>query len=344
MSATWYDVLGVEEDATTAEIRTAWRESIADLDPGDRRFRLYNEAAEVLLDDARRTAYDAELAAAGVSADPPAGTDPVDAHAESDDDAEEVAHEGADDLAVDEAAVDEVAADEVAADEVAADEVAADAAAREDAGEPVPAAAAARPLPRVPGWLLAGLAVMLLLVTVTAAYLQVTGSDAAAADDAADEATDAARTSVPLVFTYDYRYPDRDKDRALRVLTGDLKSQYEELWAKAIGPNLEKSKGYAKTTAATAGVACVSDDGRRVGVLVVLDSEAGNVKQTQQLTLAFTATMVEKEGEWLIEKIDGWDPREITAAADGKAGAGETPTADPEGDTDPSGASDCAAR
>jgi DnaJ-class molecular chaperone len=36
---------------------------VADLDPTDRRFRVYNRAAEVLLDPARRAAYDEELAA-----------------------------------------------------------------------------------------------------------------------------------------------------------------------------------------------------------------------------------------------------------------------------------------
>lgn len=60
----WYDVLDVEPTATTDEIREAWRAAIADLTPADRRFRLYNEAAEVLLDDEQRAAYDAELAAA----------------------------------------------------------------------------------------------------------------------------------------------------------------------------------------------------------------------------------------------------------------------------------------
>ena len=62
MTPTWYDVLGVEPSASAEEIRAAWRGAIADLEPGDRRFRSLNEAAEVLLDADRRAAYDAELA------------------------------------------------------------------------------------------------------------------------------------------------------------------------------------------------------------------------------------------------------------------------------------------
>lgn len=56
----WYDLLGVDPTASTAEVRAAWKVAVADLDPTDRRFRAYNQAAEVLLDPDRRAAYDAE--------------------------------------------------------------------------------------------------------------------------------------------------------------------------------------------------------------------------------------------------------------------------------------------
>jgi len=66
----WYDLLDVDHDASDTEIRAAWKTAIADLDPTDRRFRVYNRAAEVLLDPARRAAYDAELAAAQRAEEP----------------------------------------------------------------------------------------------------------------------------------------------------------------------------------------------------------------------------------------------------------------------------------
>ncbi|HEX3932426.1 MAG TPA: DnaJ domain-containing protein [Nocardioides sp.] len=68
MNASWYDVLDVEPAATSDEVRAAWRSSVAELDPTDRRFRVFSQAAEVLLDPARRAAYDAELAGS-ISAD-----------------------------------------------------------------------------------------------------------------------------------------------------------------------------------------------------------------------------------------------------------------------------------
>lgn len=72
MSApSWYDVLDVEPDASPEEIRAAWKARIADLEPTDRKFRVCNEAAEVLLDPARRAAYDRERAAE-IAAEEPA--------------------------------------------------------------------------------------------------------------------------------------------------------------------------------------------------------------------------------------------------------------------------------
>jgi len=61
VSPHWYDLLDVDRSASAEEIRAAWKSSIADLDPSDRRFRVLNEAAEILLDPDRRAAYDATL-------------------------------------------------------------------------------------------------------------------------------------------------------------------------------------------------------------------------------------------------------------------------------------------
>lgn len=57
---TWYDVLDVPRDASSEEIRGAWKTQIAELGPGERRFDALNRAAKVLLDPAARAAYDLE--------------------------------------------------------------------------------------------------------------------------------------------------------------------------------------------------------------------------------------------------------------------------------------------
>jgi Mce-associated membrane protein len=58
---TWYDVLDVPRDAPTEDVRAAWRDRIADLEPGDRRFDALNRAAKVLLDPPAREAYDESI-------------------------------------------------------------------------------------------------------------------------------------------------------------------------------------------------------------------------------------------------------------------------------------------
>lgn len=60
---TWYDVLGVSRGASPEEIKAAWRHATDTFEPGSgsAQFRMFNEAADVLLDRERRAAYDAEL-------------------------------------------------------------------------------------------------------------------------------------------------------------------------------------------------------------------------------------------------------------------------------------------
>ena len=58
---TWYDVLDVPRDASNEDVRAAWKDRIADLEPGDRRFDTLNRAAKVLLDPPAREAYDETL-------------------------------------------------------------------------------------------------------------------------------------------------------------------------------------------------------------------------------------------------------------------------------------------
>ncbi|KRE95697.1 hypothetical protein ASG76_08775 [Nocardioides sp. Soil774] len=61
-SPTWYDLLDVPRHASADSVRAAWKQQIADLEPGDRRFDALNRAAKVLLDPGARAAYDAALA------------------------------------------------------------------------------------------------------------------------------------------------------------------------------------------------------------------------------------------------------------------------------------------
>lgn len=266
MSASWYDVLGVDRSARAEEIREVWKRAIADLEPTDRRFRACNEAAEILLDPARRAAYDAEL-------EPEPAPVSLAEPEQPDEEPPALADERADET---------------------------------PAGSWL-----------VPAWLLVSLAGSVLVLLASSLLLVksadpdvdliawVSGEDTSTSEDSADEARQAAQKSVPLVLSYDYRTLERDHDRAVRVLTGEQLTDYESNWTDGIAPNAAKVKAVVETTVPESGIglSSVSEDGDRVELLVVVDSQTRNVKVTNRQTLGLTVIMVRKDGEWLIEDL-----------------------------------------
>lgn len=155
----WYDVLDVDSTATPEEIRGAWRGAIADLTPSDRRFRLYNQAAEVLLDPDRRAAHDAALA--------------------------------------EEAAAGEEAAPAVTP--VNLEKPATPTDADHGASEPVQQPPASGRRTQVPTWLIAGLAVLAALSVGLTGYLFTQPSEGAIEDATGAARAAAERAAVPVL-------------------------------------------------------------------------------------------------------------------------------------------------
>lgn len=261
MSANWYDVLGVERTASAEGIRAAWKDSIADLEPADRRFKVYNEAAGVLLDVDRRAAYD-----------------------------------------------DTLEPEESDGNESRADD------ARESVAGPV------RSGPAVATWLLIALLVAVVAAAGGAAWLHH-DNDRPDSESNISAARTAAEDSVPQVLTYDYRYPDRDHDRAMRLVTGDFRTEYDAIWNDAILPNLEKTKATAVSTALGSGAVRASENGERVEVVVVLQSRTTNRNVSSSLPpLPMTVQMVERNGQWLIADLDLWEPKQAGDGDNGESG------------------------
>lgn len=265
MSANWYDLLGVDRDASSDEIRSSWKASIADLDPTDHRFGLYNKAAGVLLDDDARAAYDEEL-----------GPEPTP------DEPEGSADSATDDLSP------------AAADEVPAATGASPSVTRFDLPVPV-------------------LALMLVLTLAAAGgafWLHRSSTDPDQVESNISAARNAAEQAVPKVLTYDYRYPERDHDAAMRVLTGKIATSYDQIWQDAILPNLVKVKGTAVTSVIGSGVVRSSDDADEVELVVVLSSKTANRNTSTELPpIPMTVRMAEQDGEWLIQDMDLWQPK-----------------------------------
>ncbi|TIC79943.1 J domain-containing protein [Nocardioides sp. GY 10127] len=264
---TWYDVLGIEPTAGADEVRAAWRQALADLDPGDRRAKLATEAAEALLDPDRRVAYDATLAAA-----------PVETSAET-----RVA----------------TTATATAATEPPAEPAAGPTRNDEPATGWVPS-----------GWLLAAVALLAALcVGGTAAvaaqpHHRVIQGDAGTVEADAAEAQAAAERAVGPILSYDYRTMDEDAARARTFLTDSyVEDSYDPLFA-VLEENAPKTKTVVgPVDVVDSGIVRVGDG--RVQVLVLCNRQRTNAQVTtpdvfqDQLTL----TMVETDGEWLVDDI-----------------------------------------
>lgn len=279
MSANLYDLLDVDESASSDEIRASWKAAVADLDPTDRRFRAYSDAASVLLDDEKRAAYDAELteareaeaaeAAAAVPAPAPTAT--------------------------------------LAAEQPAA--VPADA--------PAPVVPRAAPV-GPPTWSLVVVGVAALAALVLAVVLLLQPGGKLFSDDspkkvaeanarfekAALSAEGAAERIVGPVFSYDYKTMDADLARSQEHLGTDMADKRAKIWP-TLRADAEKQQLVVTAKAEGTALTRVSADGRTATVLVFLvqESTSKGVKQTP-LHNAISLDLKLKDGtsdDWIIE-------------------------------------------
>jgi Mce-associated membrane protein len=270
MNASWYDVLDVEPTASAEEIRTSWRAAVAELDPTDRRFRVYNQAAEVLLDPERRAAYDDALAA-----ELAAEAAPVEPTAESQPEPEPAAPEPA-----------PTAATAVTVDDphVLPDKE-------------------ARALPVVPGWLLVAVAVVLALALSLAGVLVSKPSDASVAADAEAAQAAADKAVVPLL-SYDAKHLDQSRAAVLPLLTSSFRSEYDKFFQGVVQQNAKGLGTVVRAQYVSSGLVRTGAD--QVDVLVFVDQRTTN-KQHPKTPVVYksqaTLSMVKSDGAWLIDGL-----------------------------------------
>jgi Mce-associated membrane protein len=273
MNLNCYDVLDVEPTASTDEIRAAWRAAVADLDPTDRRFRLYNQAAEVLLDPAQRAAHDAELAAAEPERGP-----------------------------ADEATVQRTDRSEPGASSLARSQ-------RWLAGLVHRTGSPAeterddrRSLPLVPGWALLVLAGLVAGALVIAGVLVSRPSDAAVESDTEAAQAAAERAIVPLL-SYDAHHLDQSAAAARPYMTTDEQQQYDKLFA-VIRQNAPRTGTVVRAKYVASGIVRSGTD--EVAVLVFVDQVTRN-KQHPKVPVVYknqvTVTMAKVGGRWLVDDL-----------------------------------------
>lgn len=270
-SPTWYDLLGVDQDATEADIRAAWKTGTADLEPGDRRFDTLNRAARVLLDPAARREYDAGLAGAPVPAGEASATAPVAGPPTHEDPAEKARRK----------------------EQVRRE-------ARERRAQQREARAAAGAGPDVPTWMLAALAALALVMVVATVWLwQGRG---AGSEEAARDAQAAAERAVVPVLSYDFSTLEEDQEQARSYLTSSYREEYDELFG-VIEENAPSTRTRVGAQVVASGIVRSGED--RVEVLVFVDRPTTN-KVTPQPTVykdQVTLTMQRVDDEWLVDDM-----------------------------------------
>ncbi len=272
---TWYDVLGVGRDATPEEIKAAWRHATDRFEPGSGsgQFRMFNDAADVLLDPERRREYDATL-----------------------------------DGAVPTPAPTEVPRTEAVSAPAPATEAPA---AAPPAAEPRPPGGLVRVLGGFSAVTLAVLAVLTVAVLVVAVVLGIKVQQQAAVDSARDEAPAAAERAVKALFSYDYRDLAADRKRAQDYMDPGFAKKYLRNF-DALEKQKDGSPGLAVQTKAvvtasvqSSGVVDAESDVARVLVFVnVVSRKATGDPQIFQNRVAMT---MRKDGDrWLVSNVNSY--------------------------------------
>jgi Mce-associated membrane protein len=290
---TWYDVLGVSRDASPAEIKAAWRHATDKFEPGSGsgQFRMFNDAADVLLDPERREAYDASLDADRTQAQPPAST------------------------AEDSAPPPPPPVDE--SPDAATTHTDPKAERRRERAERRAEKGATRsatpyePASRRAGILLAVLALLTVAALVAAGFFALQVREDARTADARDEAPGAAETAAKAILSYDYRRLPADRKRAKAFLTPKYQKEYDKTF-RQLEKQKDGSAGAAiqTKTSVTAdvlgsGVMDADPDTARVLVFVNQVSKRPG-RDPQQFQNRVAMTMKQVEDRWLVEDLKSY--------------------------------------
>ncbi|WP_134740079.1 DnaJ domain-containing protein [Nocardioides sp. 503] len=293
MTPHWYDLLDVERDATPEEIRAAWRAAIADLEPDDRRFRVFNEAGAVLLDPERRAAYDATLP-------PDEPEEPV----ELDEDVREqdapVVPEQDEPVA---AAPQGPLLDRERSEDDGLDRDGPDGPDGPDDGVP-PSAAGPEERPAdddtarsgVPVWLAAALAVLALAVVAATVFAWTRPGPV---DE--DAARAAARAAVVPVLSYDYRTLDEDAAAARTYLTPSFRKDYDDTFT-LLEENAPRTKTVVSVEEPLAD-AVVRSGEDHVDVLLYVNQPTSNAQGSVTFRNQVTLSMRLVDGKWLVDDL-----------------------------------------
>jgi Mce-associated membrane protein len=279
-SPSLYDLLDVDSTASGDEIRAAWKAAIADLDPSDRRFRAYNQAAEVLLDPDRRAAYDAELTTADDELPEqavPAGHGPAPATAP---------------------VAEPTPASGEGPDKAGLGSRITGLKSRLARSRTAPAGIPAG----VPAWLLIGLTVLVAVLVVGVVYFAYQPPATERIEESTRAAQSAAERAIVPVLSYDAKTLDEDQAAAQAQMTSDYRKKYDELF-EAIKDNAPRTGTSVSAEVIASGIVRSGDD--RAEILLFVNRPTTNKSRPQPVVFRdqVTVTMQRVDGDWLVDNL-----------------------------------------
>lgn len=307
---TLYDILGVSPEADAATIKAAWRSSADRFDPeeGAAQFRLFNEAAEVLLDPRKRAAYDAELAAdrtredatAPVVATPTEGARPSATEPGGPDDGAPSASRGA---RLRRLAAGVVSSRRATATTSEGSDPAGVEQEPEDGGTPEATASRGGP----PRLLVACVAVVAVLAAVGAVFVTLEARDAQASDRARSVAPSAAAEAAERVLSYSFESIAEDRDAGMKYFTANYREEYVETMDSVIAEGAAQVKAIVEADVLETAVVRAEPGAAEVLLYVnqVTTSTANDGEPTTALNRV-RFSMVEQDGTWLVDDIQSY--------------------------------------
>ncbi|MBZ5740537.1 J domain-containing protein [Nocardioides mangrovi] len=169
---------------------------------------------------------------------------------------------------------------------------------------PTVSAAAPRRRPGVPGWVLATVAALTLVVAGAAVAVAATQPSDRSVEDGTEAARAAAERAVGPVLSYDAKHLDESKAAAEPYLTGDYQEQYDKLFDGVIAQNAPSTGTVLKAEALRSGIVRSGDD--RVQVFVLVNQTRTNKASKQPVVYKnwVTVTMQKVDGDWLVAGMD----------------------------------------
>ncbi len=291
-SPTWYEVLGVPRDATPDQIKAAWRNATDRFEPGSGsgQFRLFNEAADVLLDPPRRAAYDASLAP---EEEPDDAAGPAAAAADGSEEVETLTST---------AAASDATSQAPKQKRVRRPRRKQRTGAAAPTGEPASRAALVLALV---------LTVLAVAAVVAAVFFGLKVRTDARVADARDQAPAAAERAAKAVLAYDYRHLPTDRKRASAFLSDSFRKTYLKNFS-LLEKQKDGSPGAAvqtKTvvTASVLGSGVMDAEPGVVRVLVYVNQTSTKPGKDPQIFQNRVAMTMEKDGDrWLVDDLKSY--------------------------------------